>query len=209
MSFIEKIKIFNKNSNENNKANKIVDKLPENKQVTFDILEYLGNTSTKLIEDKDIKNNYYVFLNDTIYLNTINKNKYFRICVIAHECIHSIQSKILQKINFISSNLEILLFSILVFMYILNLKLFIIALIYTLVVILNILVRFMLEIDAVKRSTIISDKYLNNKLSIEEKNYIVEIYKFQIKLLFPIFLINLFVFKILRIMLIYFIYYIF
>ncbi len=209
MEYLDKIKIISKKSKLRQDADKIISELPNNKIVTDEILDYLGNKTTKLVEDNDIKNNYYVFFYDTIYLNTKHNNKFGRICVIAHECIHSIQSKILQKINFILSNLEILFFIISLVLDIFFKDYNFIFFIYLVIVLASITVRLILEIDAVRRSVILSDEYLNGRIETEKKKIIIDIYKFQTSFLLPLFLINLVFFKLLRLMLIYILYYIF
>ncbi len=208
MNFFESLKIFKKNSILKNKAEELISRLPNNELVTKEILESLDNKTTKLVEDKDIKNNYYVYLNDTIYLSSNKKNTYARICVIAHECIHSIQSKIVQKLNFISSNIEIItfvIFSVLgLFMQESKMPLYI----YSLIVALSLIFRLILEIDAVKKSVNVSDKYLNGKIIGKDKSFIIDIYKFQTKILMPLFLINLIFPKLLRLIIMCTIYYI-
>ena len=47
---------------------KIASKIPQNKEVAQEILYIVGNNTTKIEQDKDIKNSYYVYLKDTIYL---------------------------------------------------------------------------------------------------------------------------------------------
>ncbi|MEG1141203.1 MAG: hypothetical protein RSE41_01890, partial [Clostridia bacterium] len=76
----------------------INNKLDDNITITKDILNLLDNKKTNVVIDEDIKNSYYVFFKDIIYLSN-NNNTYKRVCLIAHECIHSIQNKILQKVN--------------------------------------------------------------------------------------------------------------
>ena len=126
----------------------IINKVPDNYTLANEILKKLKNNSTKVKLDNDIKNSYYVFVNDTIYLASNKKanEDYSRLCLIAHECWHSIQSKLIQKINFILSNIELVLFIICAVILLLKLNYIIIPIIYTLVVLLSLLIRFVLSV---------------------------------------------------------------
>lgn len=177
----------------------IVKKLPDNVKVTNEILEILGNKTTKVEQDKDIKNSYYVYLKDTIYLadNEKNNKGVARICLISHECKHSIQSKILQKINFILSNLELIYFVIAcILMIIFNSKIVLFS--YIVLAVLSIIPRTILEIDAVLSSVKIANKYLNGKLSEEETSKLVNAYKKSTSSMLPFFVFSLWLGKIIR-----------
>jgi Zn-dependent membrane protease YugP len=198
------LNIFNLYKDKISNCKKIVSTLPQNAEVTTEILEIISNNKTKLIQDKDIKNNYYFYLNDTIYLSDSKKSKesYGRILVIAHECIHSIQSKLIQKLNFLLSNFELVLFVIFMILMVFNVHNEIIKYIYILSNIFSILIRLILEIDAVKRSVGLSDKYLKSKLEKTEINTVQSVYKSQLKLLFFPFIIGLILFKIIRLIIV-------
>ena len=176
--------------------------LPENDVIVEKVLKELNNTTTKVIKDDDIKGNYYVFLNDTIYLSNKNKSsrEYSRLTLICHECIHSVQSKILQVINFILSNLEILVFIICLFYKLVLKKENYIDNIYIISVIISLIPRFILEIHASISSIFLTRKYLlNNDKTEEEANFAYHIVKFQVIALLPFMLINLSLWKIARI----------
>ena len=102
MSFFGKLEYFWKQEKKD-KLQNISDKLPENEVICKEILADIGNEHTKLKLDNQIKNSYYIYLNDTIYLADIKKVReiYTRVIIISHECRHTIQSKLLQKTNFI------------------------------------------------------------------------------------------------------------
>lgn len=209
MDFLEKVKYFY-DSNKKERLQKIIDKLPSNEEICKEILESKGNKHTKLELDNDIKNSYYVYLNDTIYLANSEKarNIYTRVILIAHECRHTLQSKFLQNLNFILSNLELLMFIIaliLIFVKVLNIT---ILIIYTIFMIISLIPRFILEFDAVKSSVKIAKEYMNKKLKNEEAYLANSIFSFQINLLFPISIVSLFWNKLFRILLIYIAYFI-
>lgn len=211
MNLKEKISSLNKKSDVSKEIKKEISKLPTNEEMTKEILEMLGNKHTKIVLDEDIKNSYYVYLNDTIYLS--NKQSVIedssRVMLISHEARHSVQSKILQILNFLFSNLELIAFVINIVLF--ALKKYSIANIYPYLIIfvLSVLFRFILEIDAVVSSVKISRKYLIEKINKDTLNKIIEIYSFKAKALIPLFLINLYLKKVIRLALLIVIYFVF
>lgn len=177
--------------------------LPENDIIVGQVLKNLNNNTTKVIKDDDINGNYYVFLNDAIYLSNKNKSnkEYSRLTVICHECVHSIQPKILQIINFIFSNIEIIIFAICLIFKIILKKENYVEVIYITSVILSLIPRFILEIHASILSISLTRKYLldNNKTE-EEADFVYNIVKFQVIALLPFMLISLCMWKIVRIL---------
>lgn len=195
MNFFEMLK--NRNSI-NEKLHEINNKLPSNKEICEEILNEYDNKNTKIVLDESIKSSYYVFLNDTIYLvnNPNIKNADYRVVLIAHECRHSLQSKLLQKLNFLFSNLELILFIILFVISIFKLINIQMLLLYILLSFCSIIFRFILEFDAVKKSIVISKKYIENKLSKEDAKIIDLSFSSKVNILFPIMLFKLFFGKI-------------
>lgn len=111
--FIFDIKVKDmKNAGKNKRLDEITSKFPENKEICKSILEKLNNTKVKIKEneDKDNKTSLYIAISDTIFIANI-KDTYTRIQTIAHECLHSIQSRKLLLFNFIYSNIYILYFT--------------------------------------------------------------------------------------------------
>lgn len=191
-------KLNKKDSNENIKINKMISNIPENEFVAKEILEMLNNNKTKIEMDSDTKSNLYIFLNDTIYISKNKKDDFNRICVIAHECIHSIQSKSAQILNFVLSNIELILFIVLIALFCFKLKFMPLLILYVLTNIFSIGIRLYLELSAVFGSIKLSDKYFKNYLEDNIRDYIVNIYKSQIKTLLVFFIIKLFLFKVVR-----------
>lgn len=210
MGLIKNLKILKKDSNERNKVKNIVDKLPENSNVAKDILQILGNETTKVVFDKDIKNNYYTYLNDTIYLTEnkkySQKNRDGRICVIAHECRHSVQSKVLQNFNFILSNIELIAFVVSIILLIFRVSSLIVLCSYLCIVIFSIIPRMILEINAVLKSVPIAKMYLEKKLNKEDVETVNNFYTIHTKTLLPLFIISLLFEKIVRSAIIYILY---
>lgn len=89
--------------------NKISDKYPSNIEICKDILLKLGNTRTKIEENKDSESTLYVALQDKIYIGNTH-GSFTRIQTIAHECLHSIQDRKMLIFNFIFSNIYLLYF---------------------------------------------------------------------------------------------------
>lgn len=107
--FIFNIKLKEiKKAGHNKKLDELASRFPENKQICKEILEKLKNTKVKIKEneDKDNKTSLYVAISDTIFIANI-KDTYTRIQTIAHECLHSVQSRKLLLFNFIYSNIYI------------------------------------------------------------------------------------------------------
>lgn len=100
-----------KNAGKNKKLDELTSKFPENKEICKSILEKLDNSKVKIKEneDKDNKTSLYIAMSDTIFIANI-KDTYTRIQTIAHECLHSVQSRRLLLFNFIYSNIYILYF---------------------------------------------------------------------------------------------------
>lgn len=198
MKFFCTLKYFKKNSKENKEVNNIVKKLPSTPIIARDILNLISNNTTRVIFDKDIKNSYYIFLKDKIYISSNEKNNDFKRCLlVAHECRHSIQSKLLQKINFIFSNIELVLFALTIFVLAV-LKITKFRYIYFLICILSMIPRLYLELDAIIESLKISNNYVRTKLEESEAKKLNDIYTSLIKLLLPFSLIALFLGKIIR-----------
>ena len=161
MSFFDNIKVLNKKSNIRKEVDDIIGTLPSSDIIAKDILNKLDNKKTKSIFDKDIKGNYYVYLNNTIYLSDRQneKSNYERLCVIAHECIHSIQPKILQNLKFV---VYLLLFFLKV-----NIQKF--YLVYLIIAIFSLVIRTILELWAISRAPKLSKEYLEEK-NVDEIN---------------------------------------
>lgn len=198
-------RFFEKLIQGNESLNYITDSFPENNEICKQMLIILNNNKTNIKLDIDIKNSYYTFLNNTIYLcdKEINKRNYQRICTVAHECIHSIQSKILQILNFVLSNIELILFVISFICVLLKFNVILVLYSYILVNVIAIIPRLILEIDATIKSIYLSKKYMKNKISDDKLDILIKAYKHQIIKFFPLFITSLFIGKLLRIFIIF------
>ncbi len=176
-------------------------------EICKDILNIIDNKEVKIeIEEKN-KSSLYVFLNNTIYIsdkfnkNKDNeKNKKAKLLVIAHECAHSIQSKTIQILNFILSNIELIMFFIIVVWRIFGKGLEIISYGYFVVALISIFIRFYLELNATVNSIKIVARYLlSNKINRKEVKSIVSYYKKELFKTTPLFVLSLYLFKFIRI----------
>jgi len=147
----------------NTKLDSIASKFPENKEICEAILEILNNKKVKIKEneDKESKTSLYIAISDTIFIANI-KESYTRIQTIAHECLHSIQSRRLLLFNFIYSNIYFIYFLISVILTILGvlkdtkLQLVILCILSFLYYV----VRSYLEIDAMTKARYLAKDYM-------------------------------------------------
>lgn len=98
-----------KSIGENKELDELTNSFPENIDVCKSILKMLGNEEVKVTEEKESKTSLYVVVNNSITIANI-RNSYTRIQTIAHECVHSIQSKKMLWFNFIYTNIYMLYF---------------------------------------------------------------------------------------------------
>lgn len=95
---------------ENKELDEIVKTFPNNKEIVTKILSMLGNNKTKMKESEEKDSaTIYMVLSDTIHIGGI-QNTYTRVQTIAHECLHSIQSKNLLWFHFVFSNIYLIYF---------------------------------------------------------------------------------------------------
>lgn len=200
MNIKNKYNLYVKGKNKEYDIQQIISKLPDNNTIAKQTLESLNNKTTKVVFDNDIKGNYYVFLNDTIYLSSKDADKYKRLTVICHECIHSIQNKTIQLINFILSNLEIIIFIIFSILKLLNIIGNKLTYVYIAVVVISLIPRFILEIHASLKSIKLTKEYISEKIGNKEAEFVNKIVRIQVVLLLPVMLFSLCLWKIIRIL---------
>jgi len=178
--------------------------------VCRDILKIVNNPNVNVEVDENSKNSLYVFLNNTMYISTKTNNKKSvdeqnksKVIIIAHECAHSIQPKVLQIINFVLANLEMMLFAIILITSIFFKKYGILVNSYVIISLISIIVRWYLEMNATINSVKITSKYmLVNGANKSEVKELIKYYKKELLKALPLFLMWLFLFKIIRLILI-------
>lgn len=152
-----------KEAAKNEKLDELVSKFPENEQICKNILKKLKNEKVKVKEneDKENKTSLYVAISDTIFIANI-KDSYTRIQTIAHECIHSTQSRRMLLFNFYYSNIYLLYFTISIILTILkiftnyNLQITILLLMS----IIYYIIRSYLETDAMTKAKYVAEEYM-------------------------------------------------
>lgn len=159
------------------KLDKIAKKYPENIEICQEYLNKLKNGKVKVEENKDSDVTIYIALSDKILIGNL-KNSYTRIQTIAHECLHSIQSRKLLIFNFIFSNIYLLYFLIIILLNIFNKienQMFYLE-ILTLFGLIYYSVRMYLENDAMIKAKYLAKEYMEEK-NISTKEEIDEIVK--------------------------------
>jgi len=145
--------------------NEITNKLPGNKVVCEEILKMLHNEEkVKIVEDKNAKASLYIVVSNTISIASIRESC-TRIQTIAHECIHSIQSKKILIFNFIYSNIYIIYFIIICALTFFDKIKNPMLQIYILMLLSFIYykIRSFLETDAMTRAPYLANKYMKEK----------------------------------------------
>ena len=94
---------------ENKEFDQLTQKYPENIEICKWYLKKLKNENVKIEEDKNSNSTLYLVTSNKIFIANL-KESYTRIQTIAHECLHSIQSKKLLWFNFVFSNIYIIYF---------------------------------------------------------------------------------------------------
>jgi len=181
LKFVLKISLKKaKSLNENKKLEGLTDRFPENIEIAKEMLEMINNKDVTIEQAKDTNTSLYIVVTNKILIADL-KNNYARIQTIAHECLHSIQDKTLLLFNFIFSNISILYFIIISiltgFGVIKNTMLQIFIL--TILVLIKLLVRGYLEIEAMTKAKYLSEEYINKKklLSQNEKEELLNQYE--------------------------------
>ena len=137
----------------------------------------MKNGKVKIEENKNSDATIYIALTDKILIGNL-KNSYTRIQTIAHECLHSIQSRKLLIFNFIFSNIYLLYFLIIILLNIFNKienQMFYLE-ILTLFGLIYYSVRMYLENDAMIKAKYLAKEYMEEK-NISSKEEIDETVK--------------------------------
>lgn len=141
------------------------------KEVAKNILVLLNNMTTKVEESNEVQANYYNYITDTIYLSINNDSKQpkgldntnpfcGKLVALCHECIHSVQNKILHGLNFVLSNMCIFTTIILVILSITLDEKMLYTILGSIIIAFAILIRMWLELDAIKRSVPLARRYI-------------------------------------------------
>lgn len=164
---------------EDKELKQLTNNFPENIDICKNILNKLGNNKVNIKEDENSKASLYVVVNNTITIANI-RDSFTRIQTIAHECIHSIQSKKMLWFNFIFTNIYMLYFFIILILTLFKVIKSPNIFLYILIIMsmIHYFIRSMLETDAMIRARYLAKEYLeeNNICSKENINKIVSKY---------------------------------
>ena len=164
---MKKVKEFEKNK----ELDKVANKYPENIDMCKQYLKMLKNKDVKIENDENVKSSLYIAISNKIVIANI-KDSYTRIQTIAHECLHSVQSRKLLLVNFWFSNLYILYFTVICVLAIFN-RLHNELLFVAILILLSMmycLIRNYLENDAMTKSRFLAEKYMiKQKISTDEE----------------------------------------
>lgn len=159
---IKKIKQFGLMEEE--KLNKITNKYPSNLEVCKELLKKLKNDSVIIEENNNYQNCMYIAISNKIIIADV-KNSYTRIQTIAHECLHSVQSRRILLFHFILSNIYLFYFLVVGILGLCNI-LQNTYLYITIMVILSYILYFVrsyLENDAMIKARYLAQEYLQEK----------------------------------------------
>ena len=156
---------------EDKELDKLTQKYPENVEICKWYLKRLKNENVKIEEDKNSNSTLYLVMSNKIFIADL-KEGYTRIQTIAHECLHSIQSKKLLWFNFIFSNIYLVYFlvvCILAILKVLPFKMTFMA-IFILLSLVYYAVRTYLENDAMIKARFLAKEYMQeNAISSQEE----------------------------------------
>ena len=149
---------------EDKELDNLAKEYPNNIEMCKEYLKMLKNEKVKIEENKGAEASLYIAVTDKILIADIQKS-YTRIQTIAHECLHSIQSRKLLLFNFIFSNIyfiyfivicALLVFKILPYKMMFLVILFLLSMIYY-------MVRIYLENDAMIKARYLAKEYMEEK----------------------------------------------
>ena len=176
----------------NEEISPILKKIGDNEVIAKEILNNLNNTHTSVEKNKDdnIKASFYNCNLDKIVIkDTKDLEDLSRVVHIAHECVHSIQDKKIQKVHFIISNIQILYFLaiFIYFFYNKNMELrFALLLIQMFVFFCAFFIKVVLESDATYRAVLVSLEYLHDKVNLKQLKTFKQIVEDNLYKLVPI-----------------------
>lgn len=149
---------------ENKELDEITQKYPENIEICKEYLKKLNNQNVKIEEDKNSNATLYLVMSNKIFIAKL-KSSYTRIQTIAHECLHSIQSKKMLWFNFIFSNIYLVYFLIICILAIFKVlphKMLFLAILIIFGFIFY-AVRSYLETDAMTKARFLAKEYMQEK----------------------------------------------
>lgn len=159
---------------------KISNKFLTDEQICKDILEKLKNNSNvKIKNEPEYTSCLYTVFNNTITIGKFKQN-YMKLQTIAHECIHSCQSKITLWANFILTNIYLIYFVVITILTFFNKLPYtnVHAIILIFLSFIQYVIRNTLETGAMTRARFVAKEYIEEKeiLNKDEKDKLLEEY---------------------------------
>ena len=153
-----------KHIGENEELDELAKAYPSNIEMCREYLKKVKNEKVQIEENDGSEASLYIAITDKISIGNIQKS-YTRIQTIAHECLHSIQSRKLLLFNFIFANVYIIYFIIicvLMLFKILPYKMMFLA-IFLILSMIYYVVRIFLENDAMIKARYLAKEYMEEK----------------------------------------------
>ena len=166
---------------ENKELEELSKKFPTDEQICEDILKKLGNENKiKIEKEEEYSSCLFTIFNNTITIGKFQQN-YIKLQTIAHECIHSNQNRKTLWGNFILSNIYLIYFIIIAILEILNklpyANIHILILIFLSII--QYIIRFSLENEAMIKAKFIAKEYIeeSNILNKQEEEKLLKEYE--------------------------------
>lgn len=156
---------------ENKELDELTKKYPSNVEICKYYLEKLNNEDVNIQEDKNSNATLYLVMSNKIFIANL-RGSYTRIQTIAHECLHSIQSRKMLWFNFIFANLYMLYFAIISILAIFNVLPYKMMFLGVLIIfgLVFYVVRSYLENDAMIKARFLAKEYMQDlKISDEDE----------------------------------------
>lgn len=178
-----KVNFKNIKKMENRTAEELEDlsnKFPSDEKMCKDILKKLNNKNVKIKIEPEYASCLYTIFNNTITIGKFQQD-YMKLQTIAHECIHSCQSKRTLWANFIISNIYLIYFAVILILEFLNNLTY--ANIHILILIFLSLIQYIirsnLENDAMIKAKYVAKEYIeeNNLLNKNEEEKLLTEYE--------------------------------
>lgn len=153
-----------KNIGNDEELDNLAKSYPSNLEICKEYLKKLENERVTIEENRNAEASLYIAVTNKILIANIHKS-YTRIQTIAHECLHSIQSKKLLLFNFIFSNVYLIYFvaiCVMMVFKILPYKMMFIA-IFLVLSMVYYTVRVFLENDAMIKARYLAKEYMEEK----------------------------------------------
>ena len=174
---LKKMKKFEAKASE--ELENLSNKFPKDEQICNEILEKLDNNDVKVKIEPEYNSCLYTVFNNTITIGKFQQN-YMKIQTIAHECIHSSQNKRGLWSNFIFTNIYLIYFVVILILALFNKLPYtnIHAIILIFLSIIQYVIRFSLENEAMIKAKFVAKEYIEEKkiLNKDEKNKLLEEY---------------------------------